>query len=135
MVINLTERIMARRQIEALILSDPIYVTLYRQVRRKTSDGAWSLSASTPVEVDGQVKPQQVTLIPFKRRMSEFLVNTELGDVPDLPYVLLGRHNLNIQRHDTFTWQGQQFQVQTVDLKEEVRIAAHIDYFGGSPHG
>lgn len=118
------ERIMARRQIEALIKADPIMVSFRRRAKIAIHGGGWRYGAETPIT------PQEVTLIPFKRRMTEFLNNTELGNVPDLPYVLLGRWNLDVQRGDQFSYGGDEFEVQTIDLDTEVRIACHVDYFG-----
>lgn len=129
MVLNSTQRVMERRQIRALIQADKVELSFIRSDR--VDDGAGSWRKGPPRELP----PQECALIPFKRRMTEFLVNTELGNVPDLPYVLLGFHTLDVKRGDTFTFQGEQYEVQTVDLKREVRVAAHVDYFGGAPNG
>jgi hypothetical protein len=118
---------MGRRQIDAIIREDPVMIVFNRRERIDVHGGGWRWGADVPQA------PQQVTLIPFKRRMVEFLINTELGNVPDLPYVLLGRWNLNIQEQDWFTYGGEKFTVQTIDLKREIRIAAHVDYFGKTP--
>lgn len=132
-MVTKTERIMARRQIDALIRADPVDIVIWRKLRVPDGAGGWRWSAPTPI-LDGE--PQRVTLIPFKRRMTEFLVSTELGNVPDLPYVVVGYHTLNIQREDTFTYNGDTFEVQTVDIEQkDVRIAAHVDYFGGATNG
>jgi hypothetical protein len=119
---------MARRQIEAMILADPTEVTFRRRTKTSTPDGGWKWG--TPQDIS--IGSQQVCLIPFKRRITEFLKNTELGDVSDLPYVLLGRHTLDIQKDDLFTVDNQEFQVITIDISEpEVKLAAQVDYFGG----
>jgi hypothetical protein len=67
--------------------------------------------------------------------MTEFLVSTELGDVPDLPYTILGRHDFDVKKGDWFTWEGDKFEIITIDIKQEVRVAAHADYFGGAKNG
>jgi hypothetical protein len=133
MALDHIERVMGRRQINALIEADPVLVVFFRASRIDTGDGSYRLGTPAPVLVNG--KAQEVALIPFKRRMTEFLVNTELGNVPDLPYVLLGRHDLDVEEKDTFEWNGDKFEVQTIDLKTEVRVAAHVDYYGGNPNG
>ena len=121
---------MSRRQIDALIKADPIEVVFLRKEKVETPDGGWRWADPAPLPA------QEVCLIPFKRRMTEFLKNTELGDVPDLPYVLLGRHDLDIQANDVFTYCGDKYQVITIDMAEpEVKTAAHIDYFGGGTNG
>ena len=119
-------RVMERRQIDALIKADPVDVVFHRRSRIDTPGGGWKWGPET------SLPPQEVALIPFKRRMTEFLANTELGNVPDLPYVLVGRHDLDIQRDDWFIHLGDKFQVQTIDLKTEVRVAAQVDYFGAN---
>lgn len=123
------ERIMGRRQIDALINADPVDVVFHRRTRVSTPGGGWKYGEEVEVN-DGE--PQEATLIPFKRRMTEFLVNTEIGEVPDLPYVLLGRHDLDVQPDDWFIVNGEKLEVKTIDLKREVRIAAHVDYYGAS---
>lgn len=124
------EVLMARRQIDEMIRRDAEYISFRRKTRIRTADNGW---IEGPEET---LAPQQVSLIPFKRRMTEIMVNTEFGDVPDLPYVLLGRHNLNIQQYDTFTLRGEEFRVESIDIGEpDVKTAAHIDYFGGQTNG
>jgi hypothetical protein len=116
---------MERRQIQALIKADPEKVIIYRSSRVSAPGGGWRQGPLTPLP------EQEITLIPFKRRMTEFLVNSELGDLPDLPYIMVGYHHLDVQRDDQFTWRGDTFVVKTVDIKEEVRIAAQVDYLAG----
>lgn len=133
-MVTAVQRLMERRQIDALIKSDPIHVTFYRKLKISTPDGGWKWATDpTPILPGG--KPQEVFLQPFKRRMTEFLVNTELGDVPDLPYILIGRWNLDIEKDDYFFWQGDKFEVKTLDFKQDIRIAAQVDYYGGTLNG
>lgn len=127
MGVKFVERVAGRRQINQLINDDPIMVVFRRREKIDTHGGGWKWGPEV------SLPPQEVALIPFKRRMTEFLVNTELGNVPDLPYVLLGRWNLNIQKDDWFTYGGDKLQVQTIDLDREIRIAAHVDFFGKTP--
>ena len=124
-----TQRLMERRQIDALIRSDRVYITLHRRDKIDVPGGGWRWGP------EQTLNPQEVALIPFKRRMTEFLVATELGDVPDLPYTILGRHDLDVRAGDWFLWEGDKYEVITVDLKQEVRVAAHVDYFGGTKNG
>lgn len=123
------EEIMSRRQIQAIIAADSISVILYRSLKISDGAGGFIQGPKNPLP------PQTAALIPFKRRLTEFLVNTEMGDVPDLPFVLLGMPTLDVMRGDTFTWQGDSFEVQTIDIKTNVRVAAHVDYFGGTHNG
>lgn len=123
------ERLAARRQIAEILRRDGVELVLRRRTKVSAPGGGWKWGAEAPLE------PQLMALIPFKRRMTEFLVATELGDVPDLPYTILGAHDLDIEPKDRFTWEGDEYEVQTVDIKQEVRIAAHVDYYGGAKNG
>lgn len=129
MVLSHTERIMARRQIDALIRSDAVDIVLNRKTKVDDGAGGWKYGPSTPL------KSQTVAIIPLKRRMTEFLINTELGDLPQLPYVIIGYPDLDVEKDDTFTWQGDKFTVETIDIKQDVRIAAQVDYWGGAING
>lgn len=129
MVVSHTELIMARRQIAAMIRSDPTKLVLYRTSDVPDGAGGFIKGPSTPLVV------QTVLFLPFKRRMSEFLINTELGDLPDLPYVIVGYPDLDIRRDDEFWLNGDHFSVRTVDIKQQVRVAAQVDYFGGASNG
>lgn len=131
MTLKGVELIQARRQIDAMIRADAVMVTFLRREKVDTGDGGWRWGELAPLPA-----PQQIALIPFKRRMTEFLKNTELGEVSDLPYVLLGRYNLNVRKHDRFVISGQEYEVKTIDMGEpEVKTAAQVDYYGGGPNG
>ena len=124
-----TELLMARRQVAALINSDPVLIPLTRET--KVSDGAGGFIKGPDIVLP----PQRVAIHLFKRRFSDMLVNTELGDVVDYPYVVVGFPTLDIARGDKFSWQGNQFEVHAVDIKVDVRIKAHVDYEGGLSNG
>lgn len=131
MVVKGVELVAARRQIDAMIKADPVAVVFRRKTKVETADGGWKWSDLLPLP-----DPQEIRLIPFKRRMTEFLKNTELGDVSDLPYVILGRHNLDVAKEDIFTINDQVYQVKTIDTAEpEVKTACQVDYYGGGVNG
>jgi hypothetical protein len=120
---------MARRQISALIAADPVEIVLKRKPKIDAPGGGWRWGPETALP------PQTVTLVPFKRRLTEFLVNTELGDVPDLPYTVVGHSTLDIKKDDVFQWEGDTYIIKAVDIKLEVRVAAEVDYLGGTKNG
>ena len=126
---NPTERLMHRRQVNAEIKADPVMITPER--RTKTSDGAggWIFGSYEPQS------PVEVLIMPAKRRMSDMLVNTELGDVVDYPFWMLARHDADIQPKDKFTWAGDVYEVRQVHIKMEASITAGIDYYGGTKNG
>lgn len=115
---------MGRRQLNQIIEDNKVSLIFRRTPKIEVAGGGWRFGASI------SLPPQECALIPFKRRMTNFLINTELGNVEDLPYVLLGRWNLNIEKGDLFTYQGDEFEVKTIDFKTEIRIAAQVDYYG-----
>lgn len=117
---------MARRQVAAMINSDPIDIILTRTP--KVPDGAGGFVKGPPAVLPSQ----KVAIHPFKRRFSEMLTNTEMGDIVDYPYVIVGFPDLDIKRDDVFTWQGDQFKVHDVDIKVDVRVKAQVDYYGGT---
>lgn len=125
-MVSTVERIMSRRQVDAEIKADPVMIVLTRQ--EKVSDGAGGWRLSEPRDLD----PQEVAIVPAKRRLSDMLVNTELGDVVNAPFIVLGRYNLDIERGDHFTWNGDDFKVDQVGIKEEVSKTCPVIYFGGT---
>lgn len=126
MVMNPTERIMARRQVAAEIASDPVEVAIIRRPKIDTGDGGWRWGE------DATLPPITVLIMPAKRRLGEMTVNTELGEVPNYPYILLGYHDADIKRDDSFYWNGDRFQVKTLHIKDQVSKTAQIDYYGGT---
>lgn len=124
------ERLMHRRQVDAEIKADPILIVFER--RAKVSDGAGGFIFGPYEPIDPAV---EVLIMPAKRRMSEMLVNTELGTVVDYPFWMLARHDADIKPKDKFTWAGDVFRVEQLHIKMEASITAQIDYFGGTKNG
>lgn len=125
-----TERLMARRQIAELIRRDATVIHIQRKVKiPNTETGGWVWG--DPVTLP----PQTVAFIPFKRRMTEYMVDTQYGNVPDLPYVVIGSPELDIAIGDTFIVDDECFEVKELDIKREVRIAAQVDYYGRPEDG
>lgn len=129
MGLSRVELLASRRQIAAMIAADPVDIILKRKQKIDAPGGGWRWGPETPLP------PQTVTLVPFKRRLTEFLINTELGEIPNLPYVVVGDHTLDIKENDVFIWEADTFIVKTIDVKVEVRVAAQVDYLGGTKNG
>lgn len=123
---NRVELIMARRQVDAEIKTDPVQIEILRRPKVDTPDGGWRLG-----ELETK-SPITVLIMPAKRRLSEMTVNTEMGEVVDYPYILLGYHFDDILRDDSFYWNGDRFQVATLHIKDQVSKTAQIDYFAGT---
>lgn len=124
-MVTVVERIMGRRQIDRMLDDEAVPIVFRRRTKVDTPGGGWKWGTETALPA------QMVCLIPFKRRMTDFLINTEAGEVANLPYVLVGPHDLDIQEGDLFTYQGDEFEVKTIDFKREIRTAAQVDYHGG----
>lgn len=128
MALQQVEKIMARRQVNQLILDDPEMIVFIRTEKIKQLDNSYVDGPPLPLP------PQQVCFIPFKRRLTESIINSEFGEIPGQPYVLLGRYTLDIERDDEFTWQGDKYIVKSLDVKKEQHIVAQIDFKGESLH-
>ena len=118
---------MSRRIVNAEINADPSYVLVMRAIRVDTADGGYK---DLPRAAIGST-PQQVLIVPAKRRLSDMLINTELGDLPKYPYLLVARHDADFKRGDTFEWRGDDFQVKSVHEKPGISWTIQVDYFGG----
>jgi hypothetical protein len=138
MVKSPTALIAERRQIAAIIRSDSVDVVLMRRPKIPTPDNSYKWGPAVPVykasTPDNPNQPQKGALIPFKRRLVDMLINTELGEVEKVPYTLVLPHDADIQRDDRFTLEGKEWVVRWIDIKHQVRITAGVDYLGGDPH-
>lgn len=121
---------MARRQVQAEIQTDPVDIIPTRKTKVKDGSGGWRWSPPTPID-----EPQTVLIAPAKRRLSDMIVNTELGNVVDYPFILVAKHDADIEQDDTFSWNGEQFQVKSIHIKTEVSKIVQVDYFGGNTNG
>lgn len=129
-----TNLIMERRQIEAIIKADPVELVFMRSEKVSTPDNSWTWGPPTPIYKPGtQNDPQTVAMIPLKRRLSDMINNTELGDVIELPYTLVCFHDADVKRNDTFEIDGEKYCVKWLDIKRQVRKTAGVDYYGGDP--
>lgn len=129
-MVSPVERLMARRQVDAEIKTDPVMILPVRKPKFDDGSGGWRYGPPTPID-----KPQEVLIAPAKRRLSDMQVNTELGQVIDYPYILVARHSADLEPEDTFEWQGDKFQIKSIHIKTEVSKIAQVDYFGGTKNG
>lgn len=127
---NPVELLMERRQIDALINADPSLITPLRKSRVSAPGGGWRW-ADNPTPIG----PYEVLIAPAKRRLSDMLVNTELGDVTQYPYIVVARHTAVLKKDDTFVWQGETFVVKSIHIKTSVSVTAQVDYLGGNRNG
>lgn len=109
-----------------MIKADPVDIVPVRITKVRDNSGGWVESPPTPK------KKITGTIVPAKRRLSNMLVNTELGDVVRAPYIFLGPANADLLRGDTFTCFLGEFEVKELEIKEDISITAQIDYVKGS---
>ena len=105
-----------RLNMDAYIKSDPIMLQIERRVREQTANNGWRMGA--PQEKD----PQQFRILPFKRRLSEFMVNTQDGEIPRADFILIGRWNVDIERWDSFMYNGDKYMVVSIEMKSNDRL-------------
>jgi hypothetical protein len=57
-------------------------------------------------------------------------VNTEAGDIEKWPYTLIGPYNLDVAEGDIFNYNGQSYEVKTVEADREERTLVALDFYG-----
>ncbi len=120
---------MARRQVEAFIKADPVAIIPLRKQKIDDGAGGWIYTPPQPRT------PITATIVPAKRRLADFTVNTELGDLTKYPFILLARAGEDLERDDTFLWRGDLFEVKSIYIETDISTTAQIDYFGGESNG
>ncbi len=98
-----------RRVVGAFIAADELEITLTRVSKPVTTNGSWIEGTNYNLE------PQLFRVVPFKRRLVHQESNTQDGDIPMEPYVLVGRPNVDVQRDDEFTYAGRRCKIVGVE--------------------
>lgn len=121
------EELKSLRLVEGeFIRSDRVNLVLYRAPIITTPSGG--KQRGEPVALP----PQVARLTPFKRRLGDFVVETSMGHIEGYQFLLLGYHDMDIERGDTFSYQGREYEIREVDPDRDVRTQALVDYFGKS---
>lgn len=108
-----------RKVMAAFIKADGRSITLQRPSFSHTSTGGY-------VKGGFQALPPQVfRLVMYRRRLTDLTTPKSDGEVPTLPYVLVGVYNSNIQRMDEFTLDGAYYRVQGIEPHTNDRV--HTD--------
>ena len=103
----------------AFIEADGRDVVLHRPEFTETATGGY---------VKGEysdIPSQRFRLVPYRRRLTDLTTPQADGEVPTLPYVLVGNYNCNLQRMDEFTLDGVFYRVQGLEPKTNDRL--HTD--------
>lgn len=105
-----------RRNLSAFISADPVSIVLTRSTQVKT------LAGGTTKGMPVSLPPQQFRLVPFKRRLSNEIQNTQDGNLKLASYVLVGRYNVDVQRGDEFDHNGESYTVVDIEPKTNDRL-------------
>lgn len=119
-----------RQNLKEFIKADPISLVLMRPTLTKTAAGGYIKGASTPIT------RQTFRLVPFKRRLSESQVTSQMGNTQLLNYVLVGYWNANIRRDDEFEYNGDNYRVVSIEPKADDRsktdrVVVELEIHGG----
>ena len=113
------QRIMTDKFIQA----DSVEVTLYRSAR--SADGAGGYTDASPAPLP----PQVMRLIPLRDGAEEQL--TADGQKVRPTYMLMGRHDADMQRWDTFTTEdGTRYEVVFVNANRQYQVKGEVAYRG-----
>ena len=126
---NHAELIMRRRQVRAEIDADPVVLEFTRKSTPTVSAAGGKLQGQPQ-----KLPPQRAAIKLNKRRFNHGLVNSEAGDIPHTDYLLLGNHNLDVEKEDTFVWMGEHYHVVGIHTARTESVLASIDLLG-PPNG
>lgn len=101
------------------INADGRQIILQRPTFSKTETGGYVKGSFT------SLPPQTFRLVMYKRRLTDLTTTKADGEIPILPYVLIGYYNSDIQRMDEFTLDGTYYRVQGLEPHTNDRV--HTD--------
>lgn len=108
-----------RTVMAAFIRADSRSITLQRPTFKQSAAGGYTVDHYTAVPA------QQFRLVPYRRRLTDLTTPTADGEVPTIPYALVGLYNSNIQRNDEFVLDGVFYRVQ--GLEPHTNDSVHTD--------
>lgn len=108
-----------RKVMAEFIRADGRTISLMRPTFTKTPTGGYIKGTFTPVA------PQQFRLVMYRRRLTDLTTPKADGEVPTLPYVLVGAFSSDIERMDEFTLDGVYYRVQGLEPHTNDRV--HTD--------
>ena len=123
---NPTETRMHRRLLAAFLDADPVAIELQRPNLVHTAGGGLVKGESVTLPA------QQFRLVPFKKRLTQQTRDTPDGNIINLPYVLLGEHDADVQPGDYFEYENQMYDVISIEPNTAYRVAANVTYRGDS---
>lgn len=108
------------------IQADGHLITLQRPTFSTSSSGGYVKGSFTPI-----TPAQTFRLVPYRRRLTDLTTPQADGEIPTIPYVLVGVYNSNIRQMDEFILNGVYYRVQgiepgTNDVATTDRIVAQL---------
>lgn len=98
-----------RKVMAAFIEADGREITLMRPEFTKTPTGGYAKG-------NFQARPPQVfRLVMYRRRLTDLTTPKADGEVPTLPYVLVGAFGSDVERMDEFTLDGVYYRIQGLE--------------------
>lgn len=98
-----------RKNLDAFIRADPIKVALSRQTKVESDAGGFIKGPAQTLEL------QEFRLVPFKRRLYDYTMNSSSGRIPMEQFALVGRFNVDIERDDEFTIGKNRYRVKSIE--------------------
>lgn len=108
-----------RKVMAAFLKADGRSITLQRPEFTRTDAGGYVKGNYTALP------PQLFRLVPYRRRLTDLTTPTADGEVPTIPYALIGVYNSNIQRMDEFELDNVFYRVQGLEPHTNDRV--HTD--------
>lgn len=98
-----------RRVMEEFIRADGRKIQLHRPIFRKTPTGGYIKEQWTSLD------PQVFRLVMYRRRLTDLTTPKADGEVPTLPYVLVGAYSSDVKRMDEFFLDGVYYRIQGIE--------------------
>lgn len=108
-----------RKVMAVFIAADGRMVVMNRPEFSTTETGGYVKGNYVPLP------PQLFRLVPYRRRLTDLTTPQADGEIPTIPYTLVGLHNSNIQRMDEFELDGVFYRVQGLEPHTNDRV--HTD--------
>ena len=123
---DFAELIMRRKNVTEFIRADSVDIEISRTSKpERTASGG-----KKPGETK-KLPKQTIRIVQNVRRFTAGLVNAEAGDIPNGVYVIIGRHNADIQRDDTFEAGGEKYIVMGISqLRKNEYTLGTLDFYG-----
>lgn len=98
-----------RKVMAEFIKADGRSITLMRPTFTKTGTGGYDKGSFASQD------PQTFRLVMYRRRLTDLTTPKADGEIPTLPYVLVGAFNSNVERMDEFLLDGVYYRIQGLE--------------------